>query len=159
VSADNKYLVSTHIQLAWNSGEYEKLKQTLSKNFFYKTTFTDEILNADQYIGLIALLRDSIPDISVKIDLIMAENDAVMTRVSFSGKVEKSIYGIPVSDKEITFSAMSIWEIDKNKIANTDTLIDMTGVSRQVGAEISPQIPLNIRSDDLLKEKGLKNFS
>ena len=159
MSADNKYLVSTHIQLAWNSGEYEKLKQTLSKNFFYKTTFTDEILNADQYIGLIALLRDSIPDISVKIDLIMAENDAVMTRVSFSGKVEKSIYGIPVSDKEITFSAMSIWEIDKNKIANTDTLIDMTGVSRQVGAEISPQIPLNIRSDDLLKEKGLKNFS
>ena len=159
MSSDNKYLVSSHIQLAWNSGEYDKLKQTLSKNFFYKTTFTDEILNADQYIGLIALLRDSIPDLSVRVELIMAEGDAVMTKVRFSGRVEKSIYGIPVSDKEITFSAMSIWEIERNKIANTDTLIDMTGVSRQVGAEISPQIPLNIRSDDFLKEKGLKNFN
>ena len=159
MSADNKYLVSKHIQLAWNSGEYEKLQQTLSKNFFYKTTFTDEILNSDQYIGLIALLRDSIPDLSVRVELIMAEDDAVMTSVSFSGKVEKSIYGIPVSDKEITFSAMSIWEIEKDKIANTDTLIDMTGISRQVGAEISPQIPLSIRSGDFLKEKGLKNVN
>ena len=157
MNSDNKYLISSHIQLAWNSGEYDKLKQTLSKNFFYKTTFTDEILNADQYIGLVALLRESMPDLTVKVDLIMAEGDAVMTRVIFSGKVEKSIYGIPVSAKEITFSAMSIWEIKKNKIVSTDTLIDMTGVSRQVGTEITPQIPLNIRSDDFLKEKGPKN--
>lgn len=157
MSSDNKYIVSTHIHLAWNSGEYDKLKQTLSKNFFYKTTFTDEILNADQYMGLVELLRDSIPDLSVRIDLIMAEDNAVMTRVNFTGKVEKSIYGIPVSDKEITFSAMSIWEIEKDKIANVDTLIDMTGISRQVGTEITPQIPLSIRSSDLLKEKTQKN--
>lgn len=157
MSADNKRLISTHIHMAWNRGEFDKLKGTLARQFYYKTTFTDEILNADEYIGLIASLRDAIPDIVVEIEAIMAEKDRVMTQVSFIGQVNKSVYGIPVSDKIISFPAMTIWEIEKGRIVSVDTLMDITGISRQVGKPISPQVPLDVRNSGLLNVNKTAN--
>jgi len=153
VSSENKRLISTHIHTAWNMGDFEKLKHSFARQFFYKTTFTDEILNAEQYLGLIATLREAIPDILVEIEVIMSEQNRVMTQVSFIGQVEKSIYGIPVSNKIITFPAMSVWEVENNRINSVETLMDMTSISRQVGQPIQPQVPLSIRSNPVLNIK------
>ena len=158
MSENNKKLISTHIHMAWNRGEFEKLKHTLARQFFYKTTFTDEILNAEQYIGLIAALRDAIPDLLLEIEIIMAEKDKVMTQVSFIGQVTKSVFGIPVSDKIISFPAMSVWELENGRITSVDTLMDITGISRQLGEPISPQVPLSIRSNALLNTKTQRDL-
>ncbi len=150
MSMHNKNLILRHLDLSWNKGEFAKIKSFLSERFFYKTTFTDEILNADQYIELIQVLREAMPDLSVDIELIMSEDNRVMTQISFFGPVVKKFYGIPASDKIITFPAISIWEIEDNKITSVDTLIDMTTIGRQIGMPVSPQIPLSIRSHGTL---------
>jgi len=146
MSIENKNLILRHLDLSWNKGEFDKIKNFLSERFFYKTTFTDEILDADAYIAFIQVLREAMPDLSVDIELIMSEENRVMTQVSFFGPIVKMFYGIPASDKIITFPAISVWEIEDSKITSVDTLIDMTGISRQIGMPVSPQIPLSIRS-------------
>jgi len=140
-----KQLILQHIDLSWNQGEFTQSKSLLSDNFYYKTTFTDEILDTDDYIEFIATLRKAIPDISLNIELIMSEKNRAMTQISFIGEVVRPFYGIPASNKIITFPAVSIWETEKNKIKSTDTLIDMTGVSRQIGLQVTPQKPLHSR--------------
>ena len=146
MSIENKNLILRHLDLSWNKGEFDKIKNFLSDRFFYKTTFTDEILDADEYISFIQVLREAMPDLSVDIELIMSEDNRVMTQISFFGPIVKMFYGIPASDKIITFPAISVWEIEDNKITSVDTLIDMTGISRQIGMPVSPQVPLSIRS-------------
>lgn len=146
MSIENKHLILRHIDLSWNKGEFKKIKSFLSDRFFYKTTFTDEILDADQYIEFIQVLREAMPELSLDIELIMSEDNHVMTQSSFFGPVVKMFYGIPASDKIITFPAVSVWEIEDNKIISADTLIDIIGISRQLGMPLSPQIPLSIRS-------------
>lgn len=141
----NKQLILKHIEMSWNKGELKQIPHFLSESFYYKTTFTDEILNATQYVNFISTLRKSIPDLSVDIELIMAEDNHVMTQISFIGEVVTPFYGIPASNKIITFPVASIWEIEENKITSLDTLIDMTGISRQTGFQVLPQIPLNTR--------------
>lgn len=143
---DNKSIVFQHLDTAWNKGELKNLKHNLSNGFFYKTTFTDEILNANQYLHFIETLRDAIPNLSVDIEMSMSDGNHVMTQVSFIGEVTKSFYGIPASPRLITFPAISIWKIENNKISSLDTLIDITGISRQIGSAVSPQMPLNTRS-------------
>lgn len=159
MSMYNKNLILRHLDLSWNKGEFNKIKSFLSERFFYKTTFTDEILDANQYIEFIQILRDAMPDLSVDIELIMSEEHHVMTQTSFFGPVVKPFYGIPASDKIITFPAISIWEIEDNKIASVDTLIDMTGIGRQLGMPVAPQIPLSIRSHASLNVSTKKNVS
>lgn len=142
---DNKNIVLQHLDMSWNKGELTTLKNNLSDDFHYKTTFTDEILNAKQYIHFIEIFRNSISNLSVDVEMSMSDGNHVMTQVSFSGEVTKSLYGIPASNRLITFPAISIWEIENDKIKSLDTLIDITGLSRQIGSPVSPQIPLNTR--------------
>lgn len=156
--SDNKITISTHIHKAWNKGDFEKVSSVLAHNFFYKTTFTDEILNSENYIGLIEALRAAMPELSVEIELIMSDDNYVMTQVSFIGEVKIPVFGIPVSEKIISFPAMTVWELHDNKIISADTLIDITGVSRQVGSPITPQVPLSIRSGALMNLQGIKKY-
>ena len=145
MAIDNKQLVLQHLDLSWNRGEFDKIKDFLADNFFYKTTFTDEILNREQYIQFIEGFRQAIPDLNIEVELIMSEASHVMSQISFFGVVEHPIYGIPASDRVITFNAVSIWEINFNKIISLDTLIDIMGLERQIGHHISPLKPLRVR--------------
>ena len=145
MAIDNKKLVLQHLDLSWNKGEFDKIKDFLSDQFFYKTTFTDEILNGKQYIEFINEFRDAMQDLSVNVELIMSEDNHVMTQISFFGTVGKMIYGIPPGDKLIAFNAISIWETGFDKIISLDTLIDITGLEQQIGINLSPFEPLQSR--------------
>ena len=145
MAIERESLVLQHIDLSWNKGEFEQIKDYLSDHFFYKTTFTDEILNSQQYIAFIQEFREAMPDLSVEIDLVMSDENHVMTKISFFGSVVKTIYGIPASNKVIAFNAISIWGMNLDKIISLDTLIDLTGLERQLGVHISPLKPLRIR--------------
>ena len=140
--SDNEQLVLDHLNLTWNEGEFSTLRGLVTSGFYYQTTFTDDILNFDQYIAYVEVFRDAIPDLSVVIEETMVSGDRVMSHTSFSGVIEKPIFGIPASDRIIAFPAVSFWEIRHGKIASLDTLIDITGISRQVGIPISPELTL-----------------
>lgn len=131
--------------MSWNEGEYGLLSRYIAPNFHYKTTFTEDILNLDQYIDFIKVFHKSMPDLVLDIDETMSDGDRVMTCVSFSGVVEKPFYGIPVSDKIITFPAISLWSIHNGKITSLNTLIDISGVERQLGTNLSANLPLDAR--------------
>ena len=140
--SDNEQLVVDHLNLTWNEGEFSTLRGLVTSGFYYQTTFTDDILSLEQYISFAETFREAIPDLSVVIEETMAKGNRVISHTSFSGVIEKPIFGIPASDNIIAFPAVSFWEIRHNKIANLNTLIDITGISRQVGVPISPELTL-----------------
>jgi len=138
----NKEIVSRQLQLSWNEGKFEQLRDSVLPDFYYKTTFTDDILNLEQYIYFIQMFRDAMPDLSVDLEEIMSEGDRVMSYVSFSGAVTKPLLKIPASDKIIMFPAVSFWTIKQDKIANLETMIDISGVERQLGVNLSSESAL-----------------
>jgi steroid delta-isomerase-like uncharacterized protein len=145
MSSDNKQLVQRHLNLAWNQGAFDEISHFLAADFHYKTTFTDEILDAPRYIEFIQVFREAMPNLMLEVELAMAEGKHVMTQVSFFGIVEKPVYGIPASDKIITFHAMSVWEVQGKRIISLDTLIDIAGLERQLGIQVMPHRPLKAR--------------
>lgn len=142
---ETKEMVLSHLDLSWNKGEFEALSGYMTDDFFYKTTFTDEILNTSDYLNLIKQFRQAMPNLLVEVDLVMSDENHVMTKISFFGTVIKEIYGIPASDKVIAISAMSIWSFKQEKIVSLETLIDLAGLERQLAVKISPLNPLAYR--------------
>jgi len=140
--SDNEQLAVDHLNLTWNKGEFSSLRGLVTPGFYYQTTFTDDILNLEQYIEFAEAFREAIPELSVVIEETMVNGDRVMSHTSFSGVIEKPIYRIPASEHIIAFPAVSFWEVRRGKIANLSTLIDITGISRQVGIAISPELTL-----------------
>ena len=140
--SENEQLVIDHLNLAWNEGEFSTLRGLVTPGFYYQTTFTDDILNLEQYIAFVDSFREAMPELEVTIEETMVSGDRVMSHTSFMGTLEKTIFGIPASDRIIAFPAISFWDIRHTKIACLNTMIDITGISRQVGIPIAPDMTL-----------------
>jgi steroid delta-isomerase-like uncharacterized protein len=145
MSTANEAIVLAYLDLSWNTGKFHLIKDFLDPNFYYKTTFADDILNLEQYIAYIRTFRAAMPELSLQVEDVMSRDERVMTSISFSGTIEKSIFGIPPSDKIITFPAVSLWTVTNGKIVSLNTLIDISGIERQVKIPLNSGTPLDNR--------------
>jgi len=138
------------LKFSWGEGDFDALRRLAVPQFYYQTTFNENILDIDQYIGFVSTFRKTMPELILDIEESMSDGGRVMTYVSFSGSVEQPFYGIPPTSKIITFPAVSLWNIENNKVKTLNTLIDISGVERQLGVTLSPSQPLDV--DDLLED-------
>jgi len=129
---DNKAIAHKFLDLSWRKDNIKELEAISTENFYYQTTFTDEIFSLKQYIDYIKTFRISMPDIMLHIEETMCEGNRVMTHISFSGTVKEPFYGIPSTDSIIAFPVISLWDIKNGKVASLNTLIDIRGIENQL---------------------------
>lgn len=141
MACDIKSLVKKFLHYSWSQGDLSRIERLATNNFFYKTTFTDEILSLSEYHSYISGFREAMPNLMLHTEEIMVEGNRAMTHISFHGIVTKPIYGIPASDSIIAFEAASIWEIKADKVYSLNTLLDIRGIERQLKATL-PKNPL-----------------
>jgi len=139
-------LARTFIDLAWNKGHFNLLRQYCTTDFHYHTTFNEQVLDFDAYIAYVKTFRTCMPDIELTIESVMNKGDHAMAYNILSGTIIKPFFGLPASDKLITFTAISTLNFNKGKIESLDSLIDMAGIQRQVETPIVMDLPLNIDS-------------
>lgn len=145
MDCDYKQLAQKFLHLSWNQGEFSRLEAMATDNFYYQTTFADDILSLSEYLEFINNFRKAMPDLLLQTEESMSEGNRVMTHISFSGTVTKPVYGIPASDNIIAFEAISLWDIKAGKVASLNTLIDIRGLERQIKASL-PRKPLKIKA-------------
>lgn len=129
---EHKRLVRNNLNLTWNKGKLSIVEQLLSPDFYYKTSFNDALLTRSEYLEYVRVFRRAMPDLELSIEEMMAEGDRVISRITFSGTVEKDFFGIPASDRVIAFEAISMWDISFGKITQLETLLNMSMIERQV---------------------------
>jgi len=137
MSSENKSLVEKHVDLSWNKGKYGLLQQLVAKGFRYQTTFKEGFRDFDGYVEYVEDIRRAVPDLEVTIEEIMAEDNKVITFSTFCGSFNKSLFGMKANGKIIAFSAASVWTIYRGKIIEQTTMVDLSGLQRQLNAESS----------------------
>jgi len=85
------------------------------------------------------------PDLVLTIEVVMVKDDKAMVHSILSGTIEQSFFGLPASDKLITFSAISTLEVYNDKVNSLDSMIDIAGIQRQVATPIAMDFPLDIK--------------
>jgi steroid delta-isomerase-like uncharacterized protein len=140
----NETVANTFIKLAWNKGHFNLLNAYVCKDFQYFTTFNERVLNFYEYVVYLSAFRRAMPDLELTIEDTMVKGDKAVVYSIVSGSIQKPFFGLPVSDKIISFSAISTFEIVKGKVKSLDTLIDIAGIERQLSSDISNDFPLEI---------------
>lgn len=134
MSSENKRLIEKHIDLSWNKGKYGLLKQIVAKGFRYQTTFKDGFRDFDGYIEYVENIRQAVPDLQVSVEEIMSEEDKVITFSTFFGSFNKPLFGMPANGKVIAFSAASVWIVYRGKVIEQTTMVDLSGLQKQLSA-------------------------
>jgi steroid delta-isomerase-like uncharacterized protein len=140
----NEAVATMFLKLAWKKGHLNLLSEYVCKDFQYFTTFNERVLNFFEYVVYVTAFRQAMPDMELTIEDTMVKGSKAIVHSIISGSIQKPFFGLPASDKIITFSAMSTFEIESGKVKSLDSLIDMAGIQRQLTNDINNDFPLEI---------------
>lgn len=118
----------------FNSHDLDLLDNLISPDFVDHTL---QLSGLDSFKKSEAAFIKGFPDYSETIEDIAADGDRVWVHLKVTGTHtgEWSLFGIvfPPTGKKITYTGVNIWHIVKGKVAERESIRDMTDFLRQIG--------------------------
>ena len=130
----NKQVVRQYIE-AFNRQDTERLGQLVSstnQSFQFSGMHTSMDWNRTQQF--FAVFWTAFPDLSAKIEDIVAEGDKVAIRVLNTGTHKGDFQGIPPTGKKVSFEGRDFMTLRDGKIVEQQAGVDMMELMQQIGA-------------------------
>jgi steroid delta-isomerase-like uncharacterized protein len=130
----NKQVVRQYIE-AFNRQDIERLGQLVSssnQSFEFSGMHTSMDWNRTQQF--FAVFWTAFPDLSAKIEEIVAEGDKVAIRVLNTGTHKGDFQGIPPTGKKVSFEGRDFITLRDGKIVEQQAGVDMMELMQQIGA-------------------------
>jgi len=102
-------------------------------NYVMHYTFDPSISDLESYKQFISKSREAMPDLHVKIEDKIAEDDKVACRWVVSGTYTVDLFNIPALGKKATWAGMTIYRFKSGKIVESWWSEDIYGMLQQLG--------------------------
>ena len=86
-----------------------------------------------------ASLQEAFPDLEIRIDGLLADDDYAATRLTARGTHTGGFMGMPPTERKVTFSAIDYYRLDAGRIVEAWHVEDWLGVMQQLGALPEPE--------------------
>ena len=131
---ENKALVRRFVEEVWGKGDLALEQQVLAPDFVDHNSWYPTDSGPTGHRLAVEMYRRAIPDLSVKVDLLLADGDFVTDRWVATGTQTGELMGVPPSNKSFTVTGIDIWRIENGKLKELWHQEDMMGFMRQIGA-------------------------
>jgi len=125
----NKAAVRKLYEEILNTGKLELLNQVVSEEFIG----VREAKGPAGFAATISPVRAAFPDIKWTIEDLIAEGDKVVVRWTWKGTNTGSFAGFPPCNKQVTHSAISIFQFSDDKIIKAWMAADRLDFFQQIG--------------------------
>jgi steroid delta-isomerase-like uncharacterized protein len=111
----NKAIVRRYIEQVFNERRHDLVEEFLVEGIqFHGAGIVPGLAAAEQWV---AMLAAAYPDQHVAIDDVIAEGDRVVVRSTLNGTHQGEMQGIPATGRPVTQPSISVFRLDKGKIA------------------------------------------
>jgi steroid delta-isomerase-like uncharacterized protein len=125
---------------AFNKGNFERLKELLSPDYaVYSPSGYPESASRERYIEGIEGARKAFPEFTWNLADVIAAKDRVVFRLIIRGTYKGGVPDVPVAEKEVTSSMITIMRMADGKIVEEWQEDDQLGLVRQLGMELRPK--------------------
>lgn len=99
---------------------------------FYAPTNTEPIRGTKGYMVILNMMRGSFPNISWKLEEMVAENDSIAARFTMTGTHKGDFFGIPATGKTFKINVMNFYRFSDGKIIEEYGQPDIFGLLQQL---------------------------
>jgi steroid delta-isomerase-like uncharacterized protein len=134
----NKQVVRQYIE-AFNRQDTERLSQLVSStNQSFQFSGMHSSMDWNRTKQFFAAFWTAFPDLSAKIEEMVAEGDKVAIRVINTGTHKGDFQGIPPTGKQVSFEGRDFVTLRDGKIVEQRAGVDMMELMQQIGAIPAP---------------------
>lgn len=135
----NKAVVRRMVDEVFNQGNIEAADEFLAPDFAEREELPPGIPRDREGVKQIsAAFRGAFPDFRASIDDIVAEDDRVVLRMTWTGTHEGEFMGIPPTGKSVSFGVIDVLRMADGKVAEHWGQMDNMGLMQQLGVAPGP---------------------
>lgn len=127
----NKAIVRRYFEQVFNEGRRDLAEEFLAEDIeLHGSGLAPGLEVVKQWLSMFAA---AFPDGQMTIEDLVAEDDRVVARTTFSGTHQGELQGIPATGKAVGVSGITIFRLDNGKIAEGWLVNDNLGLMQQLG--------------------------
>jgi len=129
----NKAVVSMFVEEVINQGRLERADDLVAMDFVELDPLPGQRQGREGLKEVIGQMRSAFPDIHWVLDEMVAEDDKVFSRFTWSGTHRGAFLGIPATGRSIRVTGMVLDRIAEGKMAESRILMDRLSLMQQMG--------------------------
>jgi steroid delta-isomerase-like uncharacterized protein len=133
-TAENKAVIAAFLEEVINQGQLERANDLVALDFVELDPLPGQQQGREGLKDVIGGLRISFPDMHWVVDEMIAEDDTVVTRFTWTGTQRGAFLGIPATGRSVTVKGVVIDQLTAGKMAKSRILMDTMGMMQQLGA-------------------------
>jgi steroid delta-isomerase-like uncharacterized protein len=139
----NKAIVQNYFALA-DAGDFDAVARLYEPTtVFYSPSGSPRPVSGAEDIEIGKIYAKAIPDLSHRIEELLATGDKVIARLVTKGTLKEEVQGFPPPGKPFEVSSIYIFTLKNGKIIEGRGEVDMLGLMIQLGMELKPAAPPN----------------
>jgi len=134
----NKEIVRSFFDMLWNDKRLDRIHEFVARDYIDGNPVAGQAAGLEGAKQKWAMYFAGIPDLSAKIDDLVAEGDKVVVRFTAEGTHEGTLLGVPPTGKRLRVSGISIYRLAEAKIVEHWEEGDRLGLLQQLGVIPTP---------------------
>lgn len=130
----NKRLITRFYEDLQNTQNLDLASELMAPDVRFRGSLGRTMTGVGGWIDYQRSVYLAIPDFHNRIDELVAEGDAVVARLTYSGTHEGELLGHPGTGRKISYAGVAIFHVRDGRIADGWVLGDLTGLLRQLEA-------------------------
>jgi steroid delta-isomerase-like uncharacterized protein len=132
-TAENKSVIAAFLEDVINQGRLERADDLVEPDFVELDPLPGQRQGRQGLKEVIGGLRISFPDMHWVVDEMIAEDDKVVTRFTWTGTQRAPFLGVPATGKSVKVKGVVIDQLAFGKMAKSRIQMDMMGMMQQLG--------------------------
>ena len=128
----NKILVRRLVDEAQSRGNIAVVDELMADDFVDHTPFPGVPPTRDGVKMLFSYLRTAFPDLHVRGDEQVADDEKVVTRKTFAGTHRGEFMGVAPTGRPISFEVIDILTLNNGRIVEHRMVVDRLGIQQQM---------------------------
>jgi steroid delta-isomerase-like uncharacterized protein len=133
MSTEHKALVHRWFDEVWNKGRAEVIDEMLTDDAVVHGLGADDLHGAAGFKRFHAAYRNAFPDVTIRIDDIVAEGDMVAARWTGTGTHRGDGLGFAATGRQVQFHGMLFLRVEQGRLAEGWNSFDQLGMLQQLG--------------------------
>jgi predicted ester cyclase len=121
----------------WNDHALGRLGEVVSPTYVHHAS-SGRDLDLEGFRGGFAAILDAFPDIEYRTEHVVVQGDLVAAYLTARGVHQGVYFGIPASQREVTFRGMYLCRIDAGRISEDWDVFDLLGPVFALGGSVAP---------------------
>ena len=135
---ENKAVYQRFIGEVFNKGNFDVLDEVLAPSYMIQDAPLGSPAGAEAVKQVVTMFRTGFPDLEIKIEDLIAEDDKVAARSTLTGTHRGAIFGIAPTGKSISMPSLTMVRIVDGRLVWSSVKNDTATLMRQLGAEPPP---------------------